>query len=231
LRTETSKLTRPSARRRWAALLLTVVAGTLAGACRQDMHNQPKYKPFRESRFFADGEEMRQPIAGTVARGRSPQADPAFLREDDLYYTAFTPDGELVTTLPAPLTMSPELLLRGRQRFDVFCAPCHDQSGRGRGMIVQRGFKQPLTFHSERLRTMPIGYFYDVISNGFGQMSSYGAQVPPDDRWAIAAYIRALQVAQYAPADLLSAADQTAIATAQQPAAPAPIAAHGAAHP
>lgn len=228
MRTETNLLARASTRR-WAGLALTLAAGILTGACRQDMHNQPKYKAYRESRFFADGEEMRQPIAGTVARGRSAERDAAFLREDDLFYTAFTPDGELLATLPMPVT--PALLTRGQQRFNVFCAPCHDQSGTGRGMIVQRGFKQPLTYHSERLRTMPIGYFYDVITNGFGQMSSYSAQVTPEDRWAIAAYIRALQVAQYAPAAALSATDHTELAAAHQPTASAPAAAHGAAHP
>ena len=160
----------------------------LTGACRQDMHDQPKYRPLRGSELFADKRSARPLVEGTVARGT--------LREDAALYTGKTADG-FVTEIPVKVTA--ELLARGQSQFQVFCAPCHGRTGRGDGMVVQRGFKKPSSYHVDRLRQMPIGYFYDVISIGFGAMSDYAAQVPPQDRWAIAAYIRTLQLSQYAP--------------------------------
>ena len=160
----------------------------LAGACRQDMHDQPKYRPLRGSELFADKRSARPLVEGTVARGT--------LREDAAFYTGKTADG-FVSEIPVKVTA--ELLARGQSQFQVFCAPCHGRTGRGDGMIVQRGFKKPSSYHVDRLRQMPIGYFYDVISIGFGAMSDYAAQVPPQDRWAIAAYVRTLQLSQYAP--------------------------------
>jgi mono/diheme cytochrome c family protein len=153
------------------------------------MHDQPKYRPLRGSELFADKRSARPLVEGTVARGT--------LREDAAYYTGKTADG-FVSEIPVKVT--PELLARGQSQYQVFCAPCHGRTGRGDGMIVQRGFKKPSSYHVDRLRQMPIGYFYDAISIGFGAMSDYAAQVPPQDRWAIAAYIRALQLSQYAPA-------------------------------
>ena len=170
------------------------LAALLLAACRQDMHDQPKYKPLRSSEIFGDKRSARPLVEGTVARGT--------LREDAGYYAGKTKDG-FVTELPVPLTA--QLLERGQTQFQVFCAPCHGRTGRGDGMIVKRGFKQPSSYHVDRLRQMPIGYFYDVITIGFGAMPDYAAQIAPADRWAIAAYVRTLQFSQHAPASALSA--------------------------
>jgi mono/diheme cytochrome c family protein len=152
------------------------------------MHDQPKYKPLRESEIFADKRSARPLVPGTVARGT--------LREDTAYYTG--KDGkELLARVPMPVDAA--LLARGREEFQVFCSPCHGRTGRGDGMVVQRGFKKPPSYHTDRLRQVPVGYFYDVMTNGFGAMSDYAAQIPVRDRWAIAAYVRALQLSQYAP--------------------------------
>ena len=160
----------------------------LAAGCRQNMHNQPKVEPYRESDFFADGMASRPLPAGTVARG--------FLREDTALYAGVDASGQPVAAFPLPVTR--ELLRRGQERFNVFCSPCHDRAGTGHGMIVQRGYKQPSSYHIDRLRQAPPGYFYDVMTRGFGVMPSYAAQVSPEDRWAIVAYIRALQLSQNA---------------------------------
>jgi cytochrome c553 len=168
-------------------LLAAAIAGAVAG-CRQDMHDQPKYKPLRESELFDDQRSARPLVAGTIARG--------MLREDEALYSGKS-GGEFVSELPLPLT--PQLLARGQERFQIFCSPCHGRTGRGDGMVVRRGFKPPPSYHIERLRAAPLGYFYDVVTNGFGAMPDYASQVPPEDRWAIAAYIRTLQYSQYAP--------------------------------
>jgi mono/diheme cytochrome c family protein len=170
----------------FAVVGLLVVAGI---GCRQDMHDQPKYEPYEESEFFSDGRAMRPFIEGTVARGQ--------LREPTPFNTGKAGD-EFVTELPVPLTA--ELLERGRREFRVFCSPCHGRTGKGDGVIVQRGFKRPISYHVDRLRHSPVGYFFDVITNGYGAMSDYASQVPVEDRWAIVAYVRALQLSQYAPA-------------------------------
>ena len=172
-----------------------------ASGCRQDMFNQPKVKPLARSDFFDDGMAARPPVEGTVARGE--------LRADRIFQTGIGPDGKFVAALPVPLTRV--LLLRGRERFDIFCSPCHGRVGDGRGMIVERGFKEPPSFHIDRLRAQPIGYVFDVMTSGFGQMSSYAAQVTPADRWAIAAYIRALQMSQHAPIQEMPASDREAM--------------------
>jgi mono/diheme cytochrome c family protein len=140
------------------------------------------------SSLFQDGSSARTPVPGTIARGE--------LREDAHFYPGMTADGELASTLPVPL--SRELLARGQERFDIYCSVCHGRTGNGLGMIVRRGFKQPSSFHIDRLREVPIAYFFDVMTNGFGVMSSYASQVEPADRWAIAAYIRTLQLSQNA---------------------------------
>jgi mono/diheme cytochrome c family protein len=169
-----------------ALVALVALAGL---GCRQDMHDQPKYKPFRGSEFFSDGKAMRPFVDGTVARGT--------LRPDTPYYTGKS-GNDFVAEIP--VTVTAELLERGRTEFDVFCSPCHGRTGMGDGMIVQRGFKRPSSYHVDRLRRMPIGYYFDVITKGYGAMSDYASQVPVENRWAIAAYIRALQLSQYAPA-------------------------------
>jgi mono/diheme cytochrome c family protein len=167
-------------------MLALVVVGVVA--CRQDMHDQPRMKPLRGSGMFPDGRSARPLVAGTVARGT--------LQEDEAFFTGRTKAGFVSEP---PVEVTDELLHRGRERFEVFCSPCHGRTGRGDGMVVQRGFKQPPSYHTERLRTLPIGYLYDVASHGFGAMSGYAAQVPPADRWAIVAYVRVLQYSQYAP--------------------------------
>jgi len=184
------------------------------------MHDQPKYEPYEESRFFSDGRATRQPVAGTVARG--------WLREDDALYRGLNAEGQYVAELPVEL--EPALLDRGQQRFQIFCSPCHGMAGNGQGMIVQRGFQQPETFHQARLREIPIGYFFDVMTNGFGQMSSYASQVPVDDRWAIAAYIRALQASQYVDVTSLPAEDRKAVADGLRVSHETPESGHGSGH-
>ena len=165
------------------------------------MFNQPKVKPLTESDFFADGEAARPLVPDTVARGD--------LLGDRAFATGLGPDGRFVSALPVPLTR--RLLVRGRERFDIFCSPCHGRTGDGRGMVVRRGFKEPPSYHIDRLRTQAIGYFFDVMTHGFGQMSGYASQVPPADRWAIAAYVRALQLSQHAPLGDLPARDREGI--------------------
>jgi mono/diheme cytochrome c family protein len=184
------------------------LAALLLGGCRQDMHDQPKYEPLEASELFADGAASRTPVEGTVARG--------MLRQDTRLYRGMAADGSLVAEIPLPVTA--ELVARGRQRFDIFCSPCHGRTGDGRGMIVQRGFKNPQSFHIERLHQVQDGYFYDVITNGFGQMSSYAPQVKPADRWAIVSYVRALQLSRRAPAAALTAAERQRLAAAAAPA-------------
>ena len=178
--------------RRLLALALLVASGA---ACRQDMHDQPKMKPLRPSVMFPDGRSARPFVVGTVARGS--------LREDQAYFAGRSGSG-FVTELPVKVT--PELLQRGEERFAIFCSPCHGRTGGGDGMIVQRGFKTPPSYHTDRLRAAPVGYLYDVTTNGFGAMPAYADQVPPADRWAIVAYVRVLQYSQHAPlGDLPSA--------------------------
>lgn len=198
-----------------ASLVSVVLLGT---GCRQDMYDQPRVKPLGENDFFADKQGARPIPAHTVARG--------FLRENRALYAGTNADGKFVSELPVPLTKA--LLQRGHERFDIFCSPCHGKQGNGQGMIVQRGFKRPETYHQDRLRNQPIGYFYDVMTNGFNQMSSYASQVPVEDRWAIAAYIRALQYSQSVPAADLAAVDRDLLEKTEK--ATVPAAKSGAAH-
>lgn len=181
--------------RRALAVLALVGASVALGACRQDMHDTPRYNPLQASTFFADGRSARMPVPNTVARG--------FLREDEHFYTGRV-DGELVDEFPMAVTA--DLMQRGQERFNIFCAPCHGQTGVGAGMIVQRGFRAPPSFHDERLRDESVGYFFDVMTNGFGAMQDYASQVPVADRWAIAAYLRALQLSRQATIDDVPAA-------------------------
>jgi cytochrome c553 len=168
------------------AIAIGAVALLLFG-CRLDMHVQPKYLPYEPTDFFGDGRSERQPVPGTVARGQ--------LRLDELMFTG-RENGVVVDKFPFPITKAD--LDRGRERYNVYCTPCHDYSGTGRGMIVQRGFPQPPSYHIQRLRDAPAGHFYEVITNGFGAMYSYAARVEPADRWRIAAYIRVLQLSRNA---------------------------------
>ena len=160
------------------AVCLALVAG-----CRQDMHNQPKYRPLRASEFFKDGSSARPLVDGTVARGT--------LQEDEAFFTGKV-GTVLVKELPFPVDQA--VLDRGQQRYDIYCAPCHDGTGSGNGMVVQRGYRKPPSFHEERLRAVEAGHYFDVMTNGFGAMPDYRAQIAPRDRWAITAYIRALQL-------------------------------------
>jgi mono/diheme cytochrome c family protein len=154
------------------------------------MHDTPRYEPLEGSAFFRDGRGSRTLVANTVARG--------MLREDEHLYAGKI-DGQLTNVFPMPVTG--EVMARGRERFNVFCSPCHGRTGQGNGTVVQRGFRAPPSFHEERLRDAPAGYFFDVQTNGFGAMLDYSAQIPVADRWAIAAYIRALQFSQRATVD------------------------------
>jgi mono/diheme cytochrome c family protein len=180
-----------------------LAAASLGIGCRQDMHDQPRLDPLQGSDFFADGRGARPLVAGTVARGQ--------LREDEHLYTGKV-DGRNATTLPVPVTRA--LLERGRERYDIFCSPCHDRVGTGNGMVVRRGLRRAASLHDERLRGETPGYFFDVITNGFGAMSSYAAQVPAEDRWAIVAYVRALQLSQRAALDDLPEGERTRLAGA-----------------
>ena len=156
------------------------------------MHDQPKYIPLRMSTFFADVRSARPLVAGTVARGQ--------LRDDTLRYTGKV-NGADATVFPYPI--DERILRRGQERFDIYCSPCHARTGEGDGMIVRRGYRRPPSYHEERLRAAPVGHFFDVISNGFGAMPDYATQIRAEDRWAIIAYVRALQLSEHAtPADV-----------------------------
>lgn len=188
-----------SKRNKWLGralpLLLSIIP--LVAACRRDMMNQPKAKPLSESDFFSDQANARPIPPHTVAWRNA--------RENDAFYTGLT-NGTYITELPVKLT--PALMARGRERFEAMCAECHDRTGSGNGMVVLRGFPQPPSYHVPRLRNAPIGHFFDVITNGYGVMYSYATRVEPEDRWAIAAYIRALQLSHNANASDLAVAEQ-----------------------
>jgi mono/diheme cytochrome c family protein len=193
--------------------LLCLIALLGTAGCRRDMQDQPKMKPFRGTTFFGDGLSSRQPIVGTIPRG--------FLRTDTALYTGKKTNAPApgataapgpqpaagaqantypddVETFPFPVTK--EMVVRGRERYDIFCSVCHGLTGNGDGMIVRRGFRRAASFNDDRLRQAPVGHFFDAITNGWGAMPPYAAQIPVEDRWAIIAYIRALQVSQQNPA-------------------------------
>ena len=169
----------------------------LLAGCRQDMHDQPRFKPLAMSDFYSDLRSSRTPVEGTVARGQ--------LHEDTYFYTGKVGNNP-GDYMPFPVTE--QVLARGEQRFNIYCAPCHSRLGDGNGMIVQRGLRQPPSYHTERLRKAPLGYFFDVMTNGFGAMPDYASQIPPRDRWNIVAYIRALQLSQNATASDLPPGQQ-----------------------
>jgi mono/diheme cytochrome c family protein len=185
---------------------LVALAGLALAGCHTDMWRQPKGEPLGENEFFPDGQMSRPLLAGTIARGK--------VRKDDAFFTGAL-NGKWVKELPVPLTK--KLLLRGQERFNIYCSPCHGQVGDGNGMIANRGFKlkRPVgNYHTDRLRNMPVGHFYDVITNGYGAMYSYASRIEPSDRWAVVAYIKALQLSQSAP---VSAADPVALAESTKP--------------
>lgn len=173
--------------RHWAPAVL-VLCGLLLAGCDKMMFDQPRYKPLEPSRFFPDGQSARPIVAGTIARGTLHDGDPVYTGEQN---------GQLIPVMPVAVT--PELLERGQERFNIFCMPCHGATGEANGMIVRRGFPAPPSFHIDRLRTAPDGHFFSVITNGFGRMYEYGTRVPAEDRWAIVAYIRALQLSRHTP--------------------------------
>jgi mono/diheme cytochrome c family protein len=193
-------------------ILFVIALVLLAAGCRQDMQDQPKMKPYRGTSFFGDGLSARQPVEGTVPRG--------FLRTDREFFTGkksgTTTPGQ--TGVPAgpqpvagtqpggnaypddvdtfPFTVTEDTLKRGRERYDIFCSACHGLTGQGDGIVVRRGFRRAASFHDDRLRQAPVGHFFDAVTNGWGAMPSYATQIPVQDRWAIIAYIRALQLSQ-----------------------------------
>jgi cytochrome c553 len=169
-----------------------IIMALCATACRRDMFRQPRGNPLGPSDFFADGAASRPLPPHTVARG--------FLEDDDAFYKGMI-GTNLVTEFPFPVTR--EVLEHGRDRFNIYCAPCHGRTGEGNGMIVQRGFPAPPSYHIDRLVNAPVGHFYNVITSGYGVMYSFASRVQPADRWAIVAYIRALQFSRHAtPADV-----------------------------
>jgi hypothetical protein len=196
-----------SARGRGTAWLAAaaIIVGTLLAGCRLDMHLQPKYLPEQPTDFFGDGRSERQPVPGTVARGH--------LRLDEVLYTG-KENGVVVDKFPFSIARAD--LERGRERYNIYCSPCHDYTGSGRGMIVQRGLPAPPSFHIDRMRQAPAGHFVDVITNGFGAMYSYAARVEPEDRWRITAYIRALQLSQNATVQEVPEAERQKLAGRSQ---------------
>jgi len=184
----------------WTFALCVALVG-----CRQDMHDTPYLEPLEASAFFADGRASRPQVAGTIARGE--------LIEDRVLATGRTADGELVDELPLPVTR--ELLERGRARYDINCSPCHDRLGYGDGLVVQRGMTRPPSMHVERLRTAPVGYVFDVVTNGFGAMYDQSDRVSVEDRWAIAAWVRVLQLSQNAELADAPAAERERLETAR----------------
>ena len=212
--TPTSKVKR----RGLPALVLVSVAFASAalGGCRNDMQDQPRFETYQANPMFADSASARPLIAGTVSR--------TALHEDSLLYTGHLPAGEQVIpeseqgidtqgagkgfSNEFPFKVTRKVILRGEQRFNIYCSPCHGRTGMGNGMIVQRGMPVPPNFHSDQIRSLPAGFLFDVITNGFARMFSYAARVKPEDRWAIAAYIRTLQYSQHAPISELSPEDR-----------------------
>ncbi len=169
------------------AIGLLLVTGA---ACRQDMHNQPKYIPLRGSEFFEDQRSARPFVEGTVARGH--------LNDDARLYTGKV-NGQDTTEFPFPIDQ--KVMARGRERYDIYCSPCHGRTGQGDGMVVRRGYRRPPSYYDDKMRNATVGHFFDVMTNGFGAMPDYAAQIRPEDRWAIAAYIRALQLSGHATVD------------------------------
>ena len=200
--------------RTWILPVLLAVVAT--AGCRQDMHDAPRYDPLEASAVLAGGAGAQMLVEGTVARGQ--------LNEDTLLHTGNL-DGQPSPMFPFPITRAD--LDRGQERYDIYCAPCHAKTGDGNGMVVQRGFRQPPSFHTDRLRSVPPGYVFDRITNGFGVMPDYRAQIPVDDRWRIVAYLKALQLTQQGTTGDISAADLAQVKAGATAPAAEPAAAPG----
>lgn len=190
-------------------LAMAAMAGCMS-ACRLDMHDAPRFDALEKSSLWDDQRASRSPVEGTVARGR-------LVDERPVYFTGRNDEGAYVDELPEGFSVSAELLARGKQRYGVFCSPCHGLTGYANGMIVQRGFQAPPSFHSSRLKESPLGYYFDVITNGYGAMYAYGQSVKIDDRWAIAAYVRVLQLSQDTDEADLSESQRKALEAALHP--------------
>lgn len=190
---------------RTLSLMAMLVALLFTAACRQDMQDQPKYKPLGASRFFADGRDARPIPAGTIARDELNDNDPLHTGQEN---------GAFLDTIP--ISIDSRLLHRGRDRFDIYCSPCHGRTGDGNGMVAERGVKIPANLHTDRLRSVPPGYIYQVIKNGYGAMGDYGDQVPVNDRWAIVAYVRALQLSRNATVNDVPADDRAQLQNGSQ---------------
>jgi hypothetical protein len=182
----------------------------LAAACRQDMHDAPRYDPLEASPIFPKGSSAQPLVAGTVARG--------LLNEDEHLYTGKV-GGAPVTTYPFAITRAD--LDRGEERYNIYCSPCHSRTGDGNGMVVQRGYRRPSSYHQDRLREAPVGYFFDVMTSGFGAMPDYRAQVGVEDRWRIVAYIRTLQLAHSGTTADVPASELERLKSGKPPTAPA----------
>ena len=192
--------------------LAAAFALMLLAACRQDMHQQPKFIPLRENPFYADARSARAPVEGTIARGQ--------LEDDPLLYTGKV-NGQEADQFPFPITQKD--MERGRERFNIYCSPCHSQLGDGNGMIVHRGFKRPPSYYDPRLMKAPVGHFFNVMTNGWGAMADYSSQVPVADRWRIAAYIRALQLSQLGAGPVQTAKASSHPEIQKPGGAPAPV--------
>jgi mono/diheme cytochrome c family protein len=199
--------------------VLLGLAGLLAAGCRQDMHDAPRYDPYEQSAIFPNGSSAQPLVAGTVSRVETAGA---VLDEDELLNSGKV-NGQMAAVFPFAITRAD--LDRGEERFNIYCSPCHGKTGEGNGMVVQRGYRQAANYHIERLRAMPIGYFVDVMTNGFGAMPDYRMQLTPADRWRVAAYVRALQLSHAAAEGDVPAAELERLKSG----APAPVAAgaHG----
>jgi hypothetical protein len=193
----------------WSFLAMALIIVTGCDLVPLHMRQQPSYRPLVQSTLFEDGAASRPIPANTIPRGEWGE-----LMLNEALYTG-RENGEFVTTLPMPVTQA--VLDRGQERYDIFCSPCHSRVGDGRGMIVQRGFPPPPSFHTQRLRQEPDGYYYDVITNGFGKMYSYSSRIQPEDRWAIVAYVRALQLSQNFPVEALPESDLLLLESQPEP--------------
>jgi mono/diheme cytochrome c family protein len=194
---------------------LILLTGCDQGASESDrnMKIQPRFDPMEPTNLFPDGRSERPKVEGTIARGQ--------LRTDTAYYEGVI-NGKPIENFPPGFTLDAQALARGHQRFNIYCSVCHGRLGDGEGMIVKRGFRHPPNFHDDRLRNAPIGHFYEVMTHGYGAMFDYADRIAPDDRWAIAAYVRALQLSQHADVKLLSAEDRRQLEASASPATTQP---------
>src|SRR5436190_17046399 len=189
------------------SMLILLLPLALAAGCHQDMYDQAKKEPFEASEFFKDGRVARPLVPGTIARGQLETDTPLFTGKEG---------GQFVADLPVKL--DEQLVKQGQTQFNIYCVPCHGRIGDGDGMIPSRGFKRPPSYHIDRLRGAPVGHYFDVVTNGFGAMPAFKNRITPEDRWAIIAYVRALQLSQFAPASSLSETELNALNTSNTPA-------------